>query len=81
LYFTDKPPPSTRFSCNWKTIAWLDIPAGEKHFVVTDDFTLPVTSTCSPSIRTPHYLGKDLQAIAKFSDGRSETLIHIPIGT
>jgi tetratricopeptide (TPR) repeat protein len=25
-----------------------------------------------------HYLGKDLQAIAKLPDGRSQTLIHIP---
>jgi tetratricopeptide (TPR) repeat protein len=56
----------------------LDIPAGEKHFVVSDEFTLPVDVDLLAIYPHAHYLGKDLQAIAKFPDGKSDTLIHIP---
>jgi hypothetical protein len=56
----------------------LDIPAGNNHFVVTDEFTLPVDADVLAIYPHAHYLGKDLQAIAKFPDGRSENLIHIP---
>jgi len=45
---------------------------------VTDEFTLPVDVDVLAIYPHAHYLGKDLRAIAKFPDGRSETLIHIP---
>ncbi len=78
LYFTDKPATKHPILLQLENDRLLDIPAGEKHFVVTDDFTLPVDVDLLAIYPHAHYLGKDLQAIAKFPDGRSETLIHIP---
>jgi tetratricopeptide (TPR) repeat protein/mono/diheme cytochrome c family protein len=78
LYFTDKPATKHPILLQLENDRLLDIPPGEKHFVVTDDFTLPVDVDLLAIYPHAHYLGKDLQAIAKFPDGRSETLIHIP---
>ena len=78
LYFTDKPATKHPILLQLENDRLLDIPAGEKHFVVTDEFTLPVDVDLLAIYPHAHYLGKDLQAIAKFPDGRSETLIHIP---
>ncbi len=78
LYFTDKPATKHPILLQLENDRLLDIPAGERHFVVTDEFTLPVDVDLLAIYPHAHYLGKDLQAIAKFPDGRSETLIHIP---
>jgi tetratricopeptide (TPR) repeat protein/mono/diheme cytochrome c family protein len=78
LYFTDKPATKYPILLQLENDRLLDIPAGEKHFVVTDEFTLPVGVDLLAIYPHAHYLGKDLQAIAKFPDGRSETLIQIP---
>jgi len=78
LYFTDKPATKHPILLQLENDRLLDIPPGEKHFVVTDEFTLPVDVDLLAIYPHAHYLGKDLQAIAKFPDGRSETLIHIP---
>jgi tetratricopeptide (TPR) repeat protein/mono/diheme cytochrome c family protein len=56
----------------------LDIPAGEKNFVVTDSFQLPVEVELLAIYPHAHYLGKDIQAYATFPDGTRKTLIHIP---
>jgi tetratricopeptide (TPR) repeat protein len=77
LYFTDKPATQHPILVQLENDRMLDIPAGDKHFVVTDEFTLPVDVDVLAIYPHAHYLGKDLQAIAKFPDGRSETLIHI----
>ncbi len=78
LYFTDKPAALHPILLQLENDRMLDIPAGNKHFVVTDEFTLPVDVDLLAIYPHAHYLGKDLQALAKFPDGRSETLIHIP---
>ncbi|HLZ92301.1 MAG TPA: tetratricopeptide repeat protein [Candidatus Acidoferrum sp.] len=78
LYFTDKPATMHPILLQLENDRMLDIPPGEQHFVVTDEFTLPVDVDALAIYPHAHYLGKDLQAIAKFRDGRSETLIHIP---
>jgi len=56
----------------------LDIPPGEKNFLVTDDFTLPVDVDLIAIYPHAHYLGKDIQAFATLPGGEKETLIHIP---
>jgi tetratricopeptide (TPR) repeat protein len=56
----------------------LDIPAGEKQFVVNDEFTLPIDVKLLGIYPHAHYLGKDLLAVARFSNGAEKTLIHIP---
>ncbi|MFZ0293994.1 MAG: tetratricopeptide repeat protein [Candidatus Sulfotelmatobacter sp.] len=58
--------------------AKLDIPAGDKDFLVTDDFTLPVDVDLLAIYPHAHYLGKDIQAFATLPDGEKKTLIHIP---
>jgi tetratricopeptide (TPR) repeat protein len=78
LYFTDKPATLHPILIQLENDRMLDIPAGNKHFVVTDEFTLPVDVDLLAIYPHAHYLGKDLHALAKFPDGRSETLIHIP---
>ena len=77
LYFTDKPATMHPMLLQLENDRLLDIPAGEKNFVVTDEFTLPVDVQLLAIYPHAHYLGRDLQAVAKLPDGSSKTLIHI----
>src|SRR5215471_4977788 len=78
LYFT--PHAATKFPMlmQLENDLKLDIPAGEKNFVVTDDFTLPVDVDLMAIYPHAHYVGKDIQAFAALPGGKRETLIHIP---
>jgi tetratricopeptide (TPR) repeat protein/mono/diheme cytochrome c family protein len=78
LYFTDHP--ATRFPMllQLENDQKLDIPAGEKNFVVTDEFTMPEDVELLAIYPHAHYVGKDLQAFATFPDGTKKSLIHIP---
>jgi tetratricopeptide (TPR) repeat protein len=78
LYFTDQP--ATRFSLllQLESDRQLDIPPQEKHFVVTDEFELPVDVEVLAIYPHAHYLGKDLRAFATLPDGSTKSLIHIP---
>src|SRR5437899_6269197 len=78
LYFTDKPATLFPVLLQLENDRQLDIPPGEKHFVVTDEFTLPVDVDLLAIYPHAHYLGKDLQALATLPDGSARTLIHIP---
>jgi tetratricopeptide (TPR) repeat protein len=78
LYFTDKPATKFPMLLQLENDAKLDIPPGDKNFLVTDDFTLPVDVDLLAIYPHAHYLGKDLQAIATLPDGTKKTLIHIP---
>ena len=78
LYFTDKPATLFPLLLQMENDQQLDIPPGEKHFVVTDQFTLPVDVHVLAIYPHAHYLGKDLQALAALPDGSRKTLIHIP---
>jgi tetratricopeptide (TPR) repeat protein len=55
----------------------LDIPPGERNFLVSDDFTLPVDASVLAIYPHAHYLGRDLLALATLPDGTKKTLIHI----
>jgi Flp pilus assembly protein TadD len=78
LYFT--PHPGTKFPMllQLENDVKLDVPAGEKNFLVTDDFVLPVDVDLMAIYPHAHYLGKDIQAFATLPGGNKETLIHIP---
>lgn len=78
LYFTDKPATLFPLLLQMENDRQLDIPAGEKHFVVTDDFTFPVDVELLAIYPHAHYLGRDLQALATLPDGSKKQLIHIP---
>jgi tetratricopeptide (TPR) repeat protein len=77
LYFTDKPATMHPILVQLDNDRRLDIPPGEKNFVVSDDFTLPVDASVLAIYPHAHYLGKDLLAIAALPDGTRKTLIHI----
>jgi Flp pilus assembly protein TadD len=78
LYFTDKPATLHPILLQMENDGALDVPAGAKDFVVTDDFTLPLSVSLLAIYPHAHYLGKDLEAVATLPDGSSRTLIHIP---
>jgi len=78
LYFTNKPATKFPMLLQLENDAKLDIPAGDKDFLVTEDFTIPVDVDLLGIYPHAHYLGKDIQAIATLPDGTRKTLIHIP---
>jgi Flp pilus assembly protein TadD len=78
LYFTDKPATLHPILIQMENDRLLDIPPGDKNFLVGDDFTLPVDVDLLAIYPHAHYLGRDLQAVATLPDGTTETLIHIP---
>lgn len=78
LYFTSEAATKFPMLLQLENDAKLDIPPGEKNFVVTDDFTLPVDVDLMAIYPHAHYLGKDILALATLPDGTKKTLIHIP---
>jgi hypothetical protein len=77
LYFTDQPATMHPMLLQIENDAALDIPPGEKNFVVTDSLTLPVDVDLLAIYPHAHYLGKDMVALATLPDGTGKTLIHI----
>jgi Tfp pilus assembly protein PilF len=78
LYFTPHAATKIPMLLQLENDVKLDIPAGPKEFLVTDDFTLPIDVELMAIYPHAHYLGKDMQAFAALPDGTTETLIHIP---
>ncbi len=78
IYFTDQPATKFPMLLQLQNDSKLDIPAGEKSFVVTDELTLPGDVELLAIYPHAHYLGKDLQAVATLPDGTKKPLIHIP---
>jgi tetratricopeptide (TPR) repeat protein len=78
LYFTPHPATKLPMLLQLENDVRLDIPAGQKDFLITDDFTLPIDVELMAIYPHAHYLGKDIQAFATLPDGTRETLIHIP---
>ncbi len=77
LYFTPHPATKVPMLLQLENDLKLDIPAGQKDFLVTDNFTLPVDVDLLAIYPHAHYLGKDIQAHATLPDGTKKTLIHI----
>ena len=77
LYFTEKPATVHPMLLQMQNDTALDIPAGEKNFVVTDEFTLPLDVDLLGIYPHAHYLGKDILATAVLPDGTTRTLIHM----
>jgi Flp pilus assembly protein TadD len=77
LYFTDQPATLHPILIQMENDRLLDIPPGDKNFLVTDEFTLPVDVDLLAIYPHAHYLGKDLQATATLPDGTTRSLIHI----
>jgi tetratricopeptide (TPR) repeat protein/mono/diheme cytochrome c family protein len=77
LYFTPHPATKLPMLLQLEDDEKLDIPAGRKDFLVTDDFTLPVDVELLAIYPHAHYLGKDIQAWAALPGGTKKALIHI----
>lgn len=78
LYFTPQAATKLPMLLQLENDVKLDIPPGDKKFLVTDEFTLPVDVDLMAIYPHAHYLGKDIQAFAALPDGTKKTLIHIP---
>jgi tetratricopeptide (TPR) repeat protein len=77
LYFTDRPATLFPMLVQLENDRKLNIPPGEKEFVVTDEFTMPVDAQVLAIYPHAHYLAKDMQAFATFPGGTKQSLIHI----
>jgi len=78
LYFTDHPATLYPMLVQLENDRKIDIPAGAKDFIVTDEFTVPADVELLAIYPHAHYLGRNLQAFATYPDGTKKSLIHIP---
>ncbi len=78
IYFTDQPATKFPVLLQLENDRALDIPAGDRNFVVSDQFTLSEDVQLLAIYPHAHYLGRDLRATARWPDGTEKTLIHIP---
>jgi mono/diheme cytochrome c family protein len=81
LYFADKAPDrpiqSVQLPALFGVGAGIDIPAGEKNFVVEDSVTLPVDVKAYLANAHAHYLAKEMKATATLPDGKVQPLLWI----
>jgi len=76
LYFADKPPtrlPLVIGLSNKK----IDIPAGEKSYLLKDHYVIPVDVEAHVVYPHAHYLGKDMKGYVILPDGEKRWLIRI----
>ncbi len=78
LYFTDRKPQTFPLLIQLEHDGAIDIPAGTKDFVVSDDFKLPRDSRVLAVYPHAHYLGRLLDAYATLPTGERKPLIRIP---
>ena len=78
VYFTDKP--QTRFPMliQLEHDRALDIPPGEKDFLVTDEYRAPMDLNVLAVYPHAHYLAKVIEGYATLPDGSKKWLIRIP---
>jgi hypothetical protein len=81
FYFAKKAPERslTRIQMppSYSLFSGLDIPAGEKDFVIRDSYTLPVAIDGVGIGVHAHYLGKEMKMTGTLPNGESKTLIFI----
>lgn len=78
LYFTDRPPTQFPVLIQLEHDGAIDIPAGARDYLVSDDFHLPIDVDVLAIYPHAHYLGKLLEAYATLPDGKRTWLIRIP---
>ena len=77
LFLTDTPPVQTPLRVMMET-KLIDIPAGERDYVLTDTYELPVPVDLLSVFPHAHYLGKEMLVTATLPDGDVWSLLHIP---
>src|SRR6185436_10276506 len=75
-YFSPKPPTEWSYLLVIRPPV-IDIPAGEKNYVVESSYTLPMELDAVGLLPHAHYLGKELAASATLPDGSIKPLILI----
>jgi len=78
IYFTDKPPSHRPVLLQLEHDGALNIPAGARDFVVSDDFRLPLDVDVLAVYPHAHYLGRLMEGYVTLPDGKREWLIRIP---
>lgn len=78
LYFTDKPGHFYPMIVQLEHDPAIDIPPGDRDFLVSDDLKLPMDVYILAIYPHAHYLGKLLEAYATLPDGKRKWLIRIP---
>jgi len=78
LYLTDKAPTQFPVLIQLEHDGAIDIPAGVRDFLISDDFRLPMDVDVLAIYPHAHYLGKLLEAYATLPGGKREWLIRIP---
>ncbi len=77
IYFSDQPPTLFPMLLQLEHDGALDIPPGEKDFVVTDEYRLPVDVDVLGVYPHAHYLGRIIDGWADLPDGTHQPLIRI----
>ena len=77
LYFTDEPPTRFPMLLQLEHDGAIDIPAGDKNFVVADHYDLPVDVDVLGVYPHAHYVGREVQGFATLPDGSKKWLIWI----
>ena len=81
LYFAKTPPERRLISVQlppvYSLFAGLNIPPGEKDYVVRDSYTLPVAMDAVGVGAHAHYIGKKLRLTATLPNGETKTMLTI----
>src|SRR5579859_747812 len=78
LYFTDKPRTKFAMLMELEHDGAIDIPPGERDYVVSDDFRTPLDLMVLAVYPHAHYLGRLMEGYAMLPDGTRKWLIRIP---
>jgi tetratricopeptide (TPR) repeat protein len=78
LYFTGQPQKKFPMLVQLEHDARIEIPAGEKDFLVSDDIRLPLDVNVLAVYPHAHYLGKLMEGYATLPDGSRKWLVRIP---
>jgi tetratricopeptide (TPR) repeat protein len=78
IYFTDKPQTKFPMLLQLEHDGTLDVPAGDKDFLDSDDFRVPIDVNVLAVYPHAHYLCKLMEGYATLPDGTRKWLIRIP---
>ena len=78
LYFTDKPQTKFPMLVQLEHDGAIDMPPGDKDFVITDQFTFPMDVNVLAVYPHAHYLATLMEATATLPDGTKKWLVRIP---
>jgi len=78
LYFTDKKPAKFPIVIQMENDPGIDVAAGRRDFLVSDDFKLPLDADLLAVYPHAHYLGRLLEVYATLPSGERKWLLRIP---